>query len=258
MTDVWLRNGRCCRGTRRSLSHAWEDWSVSQAQVCAGHKSWIQVQRNDWISSSCWRAWPSHREPLSWSVPGHRAQWHHEPPFQLPGAMCLDVLVQTWNNICRRLNNLCYSEEETRQPKSPPALTVYDNLLFDFFPVRLWDTSKQGRRNEAMLGRALMLTCFATAIPCKLMKAPLGTSGYMAGGMLLHRVIQLYLSTPSPWLGCLPTPWQQACSRWVPEEMGFLPGAQFAGLFSKEADSMHPPLSSGRQKLILEGSPDSP
>ncbi|CAN0335178.1 unnamed protein product, partial [Bubo scandiacus] len=39
--------------------------------------------------------------------------------------------------------------------------------------------------------------------------------------------------------------------------MGFLPGAHFAGLFNKETDSVHPPPSSGREKLVLEGSPDS-
>lgn len=106
-----------------------------------------------------------------------------------------------------------------------------------------------------MLGRALMLTHFATAIPCKLMKAPLGTSRYMAAGMLLHTVIQLYLMTPSPWLGCLPTLWQQACSRWVPGEICFLPGAHC--WLVQQGDSTHPPPSFGREKLILEGSPDS-
>lgn len=102
-----------------------------------------------------------------------------------------------------------------------------------------FETHQSKKEAKKLLWRALMLTCFATLIPCKLMKASLGTSGYMAGGALLCTVIQLYLTAPSPQPVCLSTPQQQACSWWVPGEMSFLPGAHFGGLFNKETARIH-------------------
>lgn len=216
----------------------------------------IQVQRNDSIGSSSWRAWPSRRELLSWSVPSRRAQWTlrtSHSRYQAPSAWMHRSRLETTSGA----NIAVYAIQ--RRLDSPKDLLLLQwmtvcSLIFFMLGFKTHQSKKEA--TKTVLGRALMLTCFATAIPCKLMKAPLGTSGYMAGGTLLHTVIQLCLTARSPQLGCLATPWRQACRRWVTGEMGFLPGAHFAGLFSQEATSTHPP-SSGREKLMLEGSPDS-
>lgn len=69
-----------------------------------------------------------------------------------------------------------------RRLDSPETFLLLQCMLFDFFHVRFLNKSKQGRSNEAVLGTVLMLTSFAITIPCKLMKAPLDTSGNRAGG----------------------------------------------------------------------------
>lgn len=165
MTDVWLRNGWCCHGTRSSSSSAWEDQFVLQAQVHAGHKS----------CDSGAEEWLGRQQQLERVVfPRGTAQLiDPQPqgtvdtanlPFQVQGAISLDVSVQTWNNIWSKHSSLCYSEE-TRQPKSPPALTVNGSLFFDFFHVRLQDTSKQERSNENCAGESADADMFCNSNP---------------------------------------------------------------------------------------------